>query len=144
MSEQPPADAALLSLLDAGGFTLLALQDGTPVFRSASPGVRPLLELVDRFPEGIAGATAVDRLVGGCAARVFVMLEVGRVVADTMSGPGRRVMEQSGTPFSFRRLIAQVRNRDNTDVCPFEKLSLQHPDPTGLILAIRRLLGPDA
>uniref|UniRef100_A0A7C4GIW1 DUF1893 domain-containing protein n=1 Tax=candidate division WOR-3 bacterium TaxID=2052148 RepID=A0A7C4GIW1_UNCW3 len=144
MSLNQPSDADLLARLAAEGVSLLLLQADATVFKSRAPGVRPLLELVDRFPEGTAGATAVDRLVGGCAARVFVLLRVGRVVADVMSEPGRRVLEQNNTPHSFRRLIAQVRNRDNTDVCPFEKLSEQHPDPVQLIQAIRRRLHPDA
>jgi len=139
-----PPDAVLLARLATEQLSLLVLRDGVPVFSSAAPGVRPLLELVDRFPESLAGAFVVDRLVGGCAARVFVLLRVGRVVAEVMSEPGRRVLEQSGTPFSFRHLIPEVRNRANTDVCPFEKLSAEHADPSALIRAIRDRLGPDA
>lgn len=144
MSAPQTSDVDLLVRLHADRASILVLQDDVALFQSASPGVRPLLELVDRFPHGVPGATAVDCVVGACAARVFVMLRVCRVVAEVMSEPGRDILEQNGTPFSFRRLIREVRNRDNTDVCPFEKLSRQHSDTAGLIQAIRRQLGLNA
>ncbi|MEO0077890.1 MAG: DUF1893 domain-containing protein [candidate division WOR-3 bacterium] len=144
MDAPPPYDGDLLDRLRDEKAALLVLQADRLLFRSMAPGVKPLLELVDRFPQGIPGATAVDRMVGACAARVFVMLQFGRVVAETMSAPGREILVQADMPFSFRRLIPEVRNRDNTDVCPFEKMSGQHSETPGLIQAIRRRFGLNA
>lgn len=141
MSALQQSDTDLLARLHDEGAALLVFDAGRPLFRSVALGVRPLLELVDRFPQGITGATAVDRVVGACAARVFLMLKVSRVVAEVMSESARQILEQSGTPYSYNRLIAEIRNRDDTDVCPFEKLSRQCRDTAGLLQAIRNQLG---
>ncbi|MBM3315663.1 DUF1893 domain-containing protein [candidate division WOR-3 bacterium] len=130
----------LLALLEPAGLSLLVLKHGKEVFRSALPGVHPLLELVGRFPDGLDGALVVDRVVGGCAARVFVYLGAGDVVAGTMSEAGRAILEAAPVRFSFAALVPEVRSRTGDSTCPFELLSGRHADARALLDAIRARL----
>lgn len=130
----------LLEGLLSRGLSIIVLSDGRELYTSTLPGVRPLLELVDRFPQGLAGATVVDRLVGGCAARVFVYLRVGGVLGVKGSKIAGEILTAAGTEYHFGTVIAEVTNRSGTGLCPFEQLSREHADPTDLLAAIRAKL----
>jgi len=130
----------LLDGLVSRNLSIIVLSEGKELYTSTLPGVRPLLELVDRFPEGLAGATVADRLVGSCAARVFVYLRVTRVLGFKGSRVAEQILTGAGTEFHFGTLIPEVMNRSGTGLCPFEQLSREHPDPEQLLEAIRAKL----
>jgi iron complex outermembrane receptor protein len=135
-----PALTDPLTRLEADCLSILVLRDGEELYRSYHVGVRPLLELVEWFPGGLTGATAADRTVGGCAARVFAHLKVARVMGLTGSLSAERILHAEGIDYVFRRVVFDIRNRDDTDTCPFEKLSAEHREPAELLGAIERKL----
>jgi hypothetical protein len=110
------------------------------LYRSYDDGVRPLLELVDWFPGGLAGATVADRVVGACAARIFDYLHVDHVIGLTGSIPAERILHAAAISYSFRTTVVDIRNRDDTGTCPFEQMSILHPRPRDLLPAIRARL----
>jgi hypothetical protein len=130
----------LLARLDRENLSILVLHIDKELYRSARPGVQPLLELVDKFPQGLPGATVIDRVVGGCAARVFVHLRVARVLTAIGSTPARAILAAHDIDFRVAKGVLEIRNRNGTDACPFEQLSRHYPDPEQLIPAIRRRL----
>jgi len=135
-----PALTDPLTRLEAECLSLLVLRNGEELYRSYHVGVRPLLELVQWFPGGLTGATAADRTVGGCAARVFAHLRVARVMGLTGSLSAESILHAEGIDYVFRRIVSDVRNRDDTDTCPFEKLSAEHREPVKLLVAIEQKL----
>lgn len=135
---RPPTDP--LAVLEDEGLSLLALREGTELYRSYDGGVRPLLELVDWFPGGLDGSVVADRIAGACAARIFEHLKVAKVLALTGSIPAERILHAAAIPFSFRVNVVDILNRGGTERCPFERLAALHPDPRDLIPAIRARL----
>lgn len=133
-------DSPLLARLESEQLSILACVGEREVYRSALPGVRPLLELVDRFPQGLSGGTIADRIVGGCAARVFVHLRVAEVLGIKGSAAAAQILRAAGISSTFSQTVSEIRNRDDSDICPFERLSRQHRDPLELITAIRAKL----
>jgi hypothetical protein len=132
--DRTPTDP--LTLLENDCLSLLVVRQGTELYRSFHDGVRPLLELAAWFPGGLDGATVADRVVGGCAARVFEYLRVGNVVAITGSISAERILHAAAIPYSFRTTVTGIRNRDDSGPCPFEQLSAEHSDPLDLIRAM--------
>ncbi len=125
-----------LAVLEDNSLSLLVVRNGTELYRSFRDGVRPLLELAAWFPGGLDDATAADRVVGACAARIFEYLRVSRVVGLTGSVSAERILHAAAIPFSFRVTVTAIRNREDTGICPFEQLSLEHPKPLDLIRAM--------
>jgi hypothetical protein len=125
-----------LAVLESDCLSLLVVRQGAELYRSFHDGVRPLLELAAWFPGGIDDATVADRVVGGCAARIFEYLRVGRVLGITGSVSAERILHAAAIPFSFRVTATAIRNRDDTGTCPFEQLSLEYPKPLDLINAM--------
>jgi len=136
--DRTPTDP--LTVLENDCLSLLVVRQGTELYRSYDDGVRPLLELIDWFPGGLAGATVADRVVGACAARVFDYLHVDHVVGLTGSIPAERILHAAAISYSFRTTVVDIMNRDNTGRCPFEQLSIIYTNPRDLIPAIRAKL----
>ncbi len=136
--DRTPTDP--LTVLENDCLSLLVVRQGTELYRSHDDGVRPLLELIDWFPGGLAGATVADRIVGACAARIFDFLHVDRVLGLTGSIPAERILHAAAISFTFRTTVVDILNRDNTGRCPFEQLSILYPNPRDLIPAIRAKL----
>jgi len=136
--DRTPTDP--LVVLENDCLSLLVVRQGTELYRSFLDGVRPLLELAAWFPGGLDGATVADRVVGGCAARIFEYLRVGHVVGLTGSISAERILHAAAIPYSFRITVTDIRNSDDTGPCPFEQLSLIHTNPRDLIPAIRAKL----
>lgn len=134
------AAGKLFNRLINSGLSLLVVRKNRVLFTSSAPGVHPLLELTQRFPDGLKGATVVDLIVGGCAARVFIYLKVKAVLGLTVSAFALRLLKKARIPCYYQRLVSEIRNRQNTDICPFEKISRRYPDPEKLIPAIQRRL----
>lgn len=130
----------LLERLLCENLSILIIRDDRELLRSHLPGVRPLTEIWDRFADGIPGAVVADRVVGGCAARVFAGIRVGRVLALTGSTPARAILAAAGIAFEVERGVLEIRNRNHTDVCPFERLSRHHRRAETLVPAIRSRL----
>lgn len=131
-------DTDPLRRLEEEGLSVLVLQGGMVAYSSYQAGVRPLLELVDWFPAGLDGAIVADRVVGGCAAAVFAHLHVHRVLALIGSVAAAQTLHSYSIEHDFRQLVPDIRNRNNSDSCPFERLSRAHPEPSALINAMRR------
>lgn len=127
----------LLARLRAEGLSIIIACNGQELFRSSLHGVRPLVELVDRFPEGLAGATVADRVVGGCAARVFGHLKVRSVLGIRGSIGAEDILRESGINWFFEERVAEIPGRDGNGVCPFEQLGTLHPDFAGFLTAVR-------
>lgn len=137
---RPASDAALLDRLEPEGLTVLVVRNDRELHRSSAPGVGPLLEMVERFPQGLAGATVADRVVGTCAARVFSHLRVSRVLALVGSVGARAILDAAGVGFHARLGVLEIRNRAGTDTCPFEQLARRLRRPEELLPAMRRCL----
>jgi hypothetical protein len=125
-----------LAVLEDECLSLLVVRQGTELYRSFRDGVRPLLELVVWFPGGLEGATVADRVVGACAARIFDYLRVDQVIGLTGSVSAERILHAAAISYSFQTTVIEIRNRDDTGPCPFEQLSILHPNPLELIPAI--------
>lgn len=131
----------ILSRLTARKLAVLVELVGKEVYGSEKRGVLPLLELVERFPDGLARAVVADRVVGGCAARIFAWLRVRQVHTLVGSVIARTTLETAGVDYRCVKEVAEIRNRSDTDVCPFEALSREHSDPRRLIDAMQLRLG---
>jgi hypothetical protein len=136
--DRTPTDP--LTVLENDCLSLLVVRQGAELYRSYDDGVRPLLELIEWFPGGLAGATVADRVVGACAARIFDYLRVDHVVGLTGSMAAEHILHAAVISYSFRTTVVDILNRDNTGRCPFEQLSIIYANPRDLIPAMRAKL----
>jgi len=119
---------------------VLVTKDDCDLYSSSLSGVRPLLEMMEWFPAGFPDATVADRIVGGCAARIFVHLKASVVFSEKSSVEAERILSAAGIEHDSLRTVPEIRNRDDTDICPFERLSREYTDVRELVRQMRRKL----
>lgn len=130
----------MLGYLDRYGLSMLIIKRNKIIFSTAQPGAGPLIELVERFGPKLSRATVVDRVVGTCAGIIFCYLGVARVIARTMSAGGLQKLSECKIRCYYQELVSEIRNRDRTGICPFEKMAKRYPEPESLISALRSII----
>ncbi len=114
---------------------VLCLDDMT--FTSTANGIKPLnwwLRDGCRFE----GLSAADRVVGRAAAFLYVLLGVKEVYADVMSESAIGVLDQYCIKWSYGKLVRNILNRTGDDLCPMEKIALDHVDPEQAYTALKK------
>lgn len=127
----------LLNQLQTENLSLLVITPSGRDYRFTKPGVQPLLELLELDPSALHGATIADRVVGSCAARIFVHIGAANVVGIEGSLAAATALQEAAITWYFRLTVPEIRNRSGDGMCPFEKLSLQHPEMDSFLAAIR-------
>ena len=116
---------------------MLAHNDVRGVVRTAAgeviefhnPGVKDLFELVATRPHELAGALVADRVVGRGAALLLVLGRVKNVYAQVISSPALQVLNDAEINVDYGSKEPNIINRDGTDLCPVEKLTMAINDP---------------
>ncbi len=116
---------------------MLARDDVRGVIRSSSgeiiefhnPGVKDLFNLVETRPHVLEGAFVADRVIGRGAALLLVLGRVGRVYAELISVQALRVLQEAKIVVDYDKVVANIINRDGSDICPVEKLTMNVNNP---------------
>ncbi len=116
----------MLSRDDVRG--VLLTRDGE-VVEFKNPGVKNLFELVASRPHELAGALVADRVIGRGAALLLALGKVREVYAQVISSPAVKVLEDASITVDYGTIVPNIINRDGTDMCPVEKLTMNISDP---------------
>lgn len=112
---------------------------GDSVFLSHHRGVKPLLDFLESDHD-FRGFSAADKVVGKATAFLYCLLGVTALHAQVLSQPAMQVLEDHNIVFTYDRLVAGIRNRDNTGPCPMEKATSQVTTAQQALTAIRQAL----
>ena len=116
----------MLSRDDVRG--VLLTRDGE-VVEFNNPGVKDLYGLVSARPHALDGACVADRVIGRGAALLLALGKVREVYAQVISSPAVKVLEDARITVDFGTMVPYIINRDGTDICPVEKLTMNISDP---------------
>ncbi len=110
---------SLAKRLHEGQFSLV-LAKGKEVQSFSGHGVADLYRLLQETPEVLRGASAADKIVGKAAAALMVLGGVRELYADVISEAAFPLLEQHGVYVIPGSRVAEIRNRDNSGLCPLE------------------------
>lgn len=127
---------------------MLARNDVRGVVRTAAgeiiefhnPGVKDLFEFVTMHPQKLEGALVADRVIGRGAALLLVLGQVKNVYAQVLSSPALQVLNDANINVDYGSIEPNIINRDGTDLCPVEKLTLAITDPEVAYVKIKEFL----
>jgi len=121
---------SFISLLDQQGLSLLILKGGEVIYSSREEGMLPLLEVIDRLGlRALVDSTVVDRIVGRAAALLISYFRAKEVYTKLLSRRAIEILEKHGIAYTAEKVVDTVRNKDDTDICPFEKMVLSIDNP---------------
>ncbi|WP_374212445.1 DUF1893 domain-containing protein [Tissierella sp. MB52-C2] len=112
---------------------LVVVKNGEIVYKSKDKGIKPLYTLATEMKEEAKGSSLADRIIGKGAALLCGYMEVDTIYTDLISEGGIKTLEQYRISYSMEKSCPYIKNRDKTDYCPIEKLSLDTEDPIILL-----------
>lgn len=94
------------------------------LFRSAEPGIIPLLTYLKEFHPCPEGVIVFDRVVGNAAALLLKKALAKKVYSLRGSRLAAETLERLGIAYSFLITVPYILNHAGDDMCPLEKASL--------------------
>ena len=98
-------------------------KNGVKVFESYEAMLKPLFVCLLEKRDELVGATVVDKIVGRAAALLMSIGQVKNVYTPLASDTARAVLEPAGIRLRAEKMISYITNRDNTGMCPMEKMA---------------------
>lgn len=105
-----------------------------------NPGLKDLFILLNKRPQLLKGAIAADRVIGRGAAMLLVLGNVKHVYAKLISEPAIKVLREACIHLDYEKAVPIIINRDGTDVCPVEKLTMNITEPSEAFERIKEFL----
>jgi hypothetical protein len=93
------------------------------IFKSKESGVKGLLDFIKEQGREHKDLVIFDRIIGQGAALLAVYLKAKVVYGQTGSQLAVKCLEKYQIEFYFQETVANILNRNKTDLCPLEKLS---------------------
>jgi hypothetical protein len=105
-------------------FTLQIFLEKEIIFQSKEEGVSGLMKFIEKYGRQNNDVVIFDKVVGNAAALLFAFLGAKEVFSVMGSQPAEKTLGKFKIKFYFQKTIPNILNRDETDLCPFEKRSL--------------------
>lgn len=105
--------------------TFILVKEGVVLKKSKDLGLHTLLHVFNEENILLEGAAVADRVVGKAAALLLRDSKVIKVHGEVMSEEALKILEEAGIEVSYEELVPNILNRDRTDLCPLEKMSLE-------------------
>lgn len=106
------------------GWGLEIWQNNRIIFRSKKSGVRGLLDFIKEQGKNFEGLVIFDKIVGQAVALLAAYLKAKEVYGGTGSELAVKTLGKYKIKFDFQKTVPNILNRDQTDLCPMEKISL--------------------
>lgn len=125
-------------ILKEEDLTLVVIKNGEVIFKSKDKGIKPMYLLATEMKTEAQGGYLADKVIGKGAAMLCGHIGIKEVYTELISNGGIITLNRNNIPFTIEESCAYIKNRDKTDYCPIEKLSLKIEDPILLLDAIKR------
>jgi hypothetical protein len=123
--------------LDRSGMCLIVWKGKEIVFRSASKGIRPHLEAINRLGKTVLkGSIIADKIVGRAAALLILYSVPKEVHAGVITTKARELLETGGVLVLKETEVPAIKERDGRIYCPFEAMVQGISDPEEAYYAI--------
>ena len=118
----------------------IARRDNKIFYCSNEIGVKPILSKLNENINFYKDADIEDTVVGKAAASLYVLAKIKFIYAHTLSEAAKSYLEKNNVSFKYDKLVKEIRNRTNTDMCPLEKSVIHIEDPVAAKIALENTI----
>lgn len=118
----------------------IAKRNNIVFYTSNDIAVKPILSKINEDMNFYKNADIEDTIVGKAAACVYVLAKIKFVYAHTLSESAKIYLEKNNVSFKYDKLVKEIRNRTNTDMCPLEKSVIHIEDPVAAKIALENTI----
>lgn len=113
------------STLFENEYSIVVVKENEIVYKSESKGLQSLISLYKNEKSTLEDSSIADKVIGRAAALILFDANIKEVYADLISENAIDILDKSNIPYEYKTLVKEIRNRDNTGMCPMEELSLK-------------------
>jgi len=126
--------------LKENNLSIVFVKDGKVILKGNSKGVIDLILAIDKFGSRLENSSVADSVVGKAAASLSIFLKVNSVFAGKISRLAVDILKEKNIHFEYDELVEKILNRNGTDICPLEKISLKCSSPEEIYREIKSFL----
>jgi hypothetical protein len=120
----------LINRLNSENVSLIIIKDGKTLFSTKEEGMKPLIKAVRMFSScELIDTVVIDRIVGKASALIMAFFGAKEVHGKIMSLRGKKLLKKQHIKIKYEKLVPEIMNRSETDICPFEKAVVKIEDP---------------
>ena len=113
------------STLFENEYSIVVVKENEIVYKSEIKGLQSLISLYKNDENTLENSSIADKVIGRAAALILVDSNIKEVYADLISENAIDILDKSDIPYEYKSQVTEIRNRDNTGMCPMEELSLK-------------------
>jgi tyrosine-protein phosphatase YwqE len=126
--------------LEEENLTIAVVKNGKLIYKGQEKGIKPMYTLATKMKEISRDASIADRVIGKGAAMLCKYIDIKEVYGQLISSSALKVLEKNHIVYSYDKICPYIKNRDKTDLCPIEKLSIDVEDIDILLERIEEFL----
>lgn len=109
-------------VIQTSDYSVVVIKNNQIICKKKGNGIRPILESIEELGENVHGCIIADRVLGKASAFLCLYSKAKAVYSPQATKTAIALLLISGIPSQADCLIPRIKNRDGTDMCPFEKM----------------------
>jgi len=114
------------------------VKDGEVIYTSKEKGIYPIYNAYTSMKDSLKGASVADRVIGKAAAMICKSAKIKCLYSVIITKQAVKLLEQ--ITVEYTKIVPYIKNRDQTDLCPIEKISRTTDDTNTLMSEIKSFL----
>ena len=106
-------------------YKLVVVKDNEIKYKSKEDSISSIVDLLDNRPELLKDAIVADKVIGRAVAMVCDYGQVKFCYGSIMSKGASIFLKQANISYEAKNNVEYIKNRDDTDLCTIEKLTLK-------------------
>ena len=118
-------------------YSIVLVKENEIVNTSRKNGLLPILDLYNNDKSILENAIVADKVIGKAAALILKEANIKELYAKLISENAIELLDKTNIKYKYNKKVREIRNRDNTDICPMEELALESNNADELIKKIK-------
>ncbi|WP_394264301.1 DUF1893 domain-containing protein [Anaerococcus octavius] len=118
-------------------YSIVLVKENEIVNTSRKNGLLPILDLYNNDKSILESAIVADKVIGKAAALILKEANIKELYAELISENAIELLDKTNIKYKYNKKVREIRNRDNTDICPMEELALESNNADELIEKIK-------
>lgn len=118
-------------------YSIVLVKENEIVNTSRKNGLLPILDLYNNDKSILENAIVADKVIGKAAALILKEANIKELYAELISENAIELLDKTNIKYKYNKKVREIRNRDNTDICPMEELALESNNADELIEKIK-------
>ncbi len=111
------------SVLEKESMSIVMVKNQEVIYKSKDSGIKPLLFAYQNNLEELEGVSVADKVIGKAAALLLIEGNIHDLYAELISDGALEVLRDTDVKVIYGERVEKILNRDQTDLCPMEKLA---------------------